>query len=128
MKTEFYTHLNPCDSTLVEMAEVGRFATYKITVYGSEGPILHFHFETLDGKVKGCIRLDRAEYFNHGPYQDRLSSRDRKRMVDWLNSPHKHFGKVGYTNWQVICVYWDDNNHDNLFNADTPMPNYEELR
>lgn len=127
-KTEFYTHLNPSDSTLVEMAEVGRFDEYKITIYGSEGPIPHFHFETLTEEIKGCIRLDKPEYFSHGPYQDKLNSKDRRRMIEWLKSPHKHFGKVGYTNWQVICIYWDDNNHDNMFDENTPMPDYEELR
>ena len=126
MRTEFYTHLNSYG--LLEMAEVGRFDTYKITVSGKEGPIPHFHFENIDKELKGCIRLDKPEYFSHSNYNDKLNSKDRKKMIEWLKAPHKSFGKFGYTNWQIICIYWEDNNHSGLFDENTPMPDYKKLK
>lgn len=125
MKLKIYTHLN--SNNLLEMAEVGRFGNFKITVYGKEGPIPHFHFENLGENLKGCIRLDKPEYFKHGAYKDELGNKYKKAMVSWLNSPHKSFGKYNLTNWQVICIYWSDNNQDSLFGEDTPMPDYNKL-
>lgn len=124
---EFYTHFN-FDKTLLEMAEVGRFDGFKITIYGSEGPIPHFHFENKDKTINGCLRLDKPEYFKHGKYQSKLNSKDKKRMIEWFQLPHKSFGKYGLNNWQVICIYWDDNNPDYPYDKDAPMPNYEDLK
>lgn len=124
---EFYTHPN-FSNTLLEMAEVGRFEEFKICIFGSGGPIPHFHFESIDGTIDGCIRLDKPEYFKHGKHQSRLNSRDRKRIIQWLGLPHRFFGKYGLTNWQMICIYWDENNPDFIFNKDAEMPDYGLLR
>lgn len=122
MNKEYYTHLN--EHLLLEMAEVGRFNQFKITVYGSEGPIPHFHFESLDGKIDGCIRLDKPEYFSHDTHTFKLKRSDRDRLIEWLKQPHKSFGTFGLSNWQVICIYWDDNNIDYPFNTEAEMPDY----
>lgn len=120
---EFYTHLT--EDLLTEMAEIGRYKGLQIKIYGSEGPIPHFHFE--DSKRKGCICLKEAKYFKHGKYQDTLKTKELKDLVEFLKSPHKFFGKYGMTNWQVICVYWGDNNLDYQVDVELPMPNYLEL-
>lgn len=120
---EFYTHLN--EDLLLEMSEIGRVDNLKILVYGSEGPIPHFHFETLDRELEGCIRLDKPEYFDHGKHRGRLTKRLLKNLIKFLEAPHKYLGKFGMTNWQVICMYWDDNNINYPFNKEAKMPNYE---
>lgn len=125
---EFYTHLNSEDLLLLEMAEVGRFDRYKISIYGGEGPVPHFHFDCEADNIHGCIRLDKPEYFQHGRYKDKLAASERKRMIKWLISPHKSFGKYGATNWDVICIYWNDNNQDHLTRPDLPIPDYNTLR
>ena len=123
---EYYKHLN--EDLLLEMSEIGRFDEYKILVYGAEGPISHFHFESIKSRKRGCIRLDKAEYFFHGKYQDKLNSKEIKNLIHFLNSPHKFFGKSGYNNWQIICVYWGDNNLDFQVDIDSPMPDYNQLK
>ena len=30
-----------------------------------DGPIPHFHFYAVYGAKKGCIKLDKAQYFTH---------------------------------------------------------------
>lgn len=123
-----YTHKNSPHTSLLEMAEVGRFSSYRVSIYGGEGPIPHFHFYNKDPNRGGCIRLDKPEYFVHGNHNEKLSSKERKNMIEWLQSPHKSFGKYGLTNWHVICIYWDDNNQDYLFDKDAEMPDYILLR
>ena len=124
----FYTHKNSLTSQLLEMAEVGRFDIYKISIYGGEWPIPHFHFYIDDPNEGGCIRLDKPEYFIHGNHTEKLNSKGRKNLIEWIKSPHKSFGKYGLTNWQIICIYWDDNNPNYLFNKDAEMPDYTLLR
>lgn len=123
---EYYTHL--LEGKLLEMAEVGRFDEYKLLVYGSEGPVPHFHFESIKGKKKGCIRLDKPEYFFHGKYQDRLNSKEVKNLIAFLTAPHRAFGDVGITNWQVICIYWNDDNTKYQISDKAPMPDYSKLK
>lgn len=120
---EQYTHLN--EDLLLEMAEIGRFNGLQIKVFGSEGPVPHFHFE--DTERKGCIQLKEARYFKHGKYQDELKSGELDDLIDFLEGPHKFFGQYGLTNWQVICVYWGDNNPQYQVDVKLPMPDYREL-
>ena len=124
---EYYSHKNHETTQLLEMAEVGRIGGMKISVYGGEGPIPHFHFYYDNPSEGGCIRLDKPEYFSHGRHTRTLSSSEKKEMISFLKSPHKSFGKYGLTNWQVICIYWDDNNKDFPFDKDAPMPDYSKL-
>ena len=123
-----YTHINLQDSALVEMAEIGRVDTLIIRVYGNEGPIPHFHFVSKNGEIDGYIRIDKPEYFSHGNHQSRLTGKNLKNMINFLNAPHRRLGKHGYTNWDVICIYWDDSNVDYLVPEDRVMPDYSQLR
>lgn len=125
-KSDFYVHFDN-DTMLVEMAEVGRFNKCKVTVYGKEGPIPHFHFYDIPTKRQGCIRIDVAEYFNHGKYNDTLSRDEIKILHMWLTSPHQSFGTYGLSNYDVICIYWDDNNPNYRMPEKPTMPNYLEI-
>ena len=122
----FYTHLN--EQLLLEMAEIGRFDGFKIMVYGSEGPVPHFHVENKEEGVSCCVRIDCAEYFQHGKHKDTLERKNVKKLSTFLSSPHKFFGKHGYNNWQIICVYWNDNNPEYTLDIEsTRMPEYSNL-
>lgn len=120
-----YDHLN--EELLLEMSEIGRFEGFKICIYGGEGPVPHFHFENKQEGISGCLRLDKPEYFDHSKHKDKLSRKDLKKMINFLKSPHRHFGKFGMNNWRVICIYWDDDNAGYPFNKEAEMPNYELL-
>lgn len=105
-----YTHLN--EQLLLEMAEIGRIDGYKILVYGSEGPIPHFHVENKEKEVFCCVKILEPAYFEHSKYNSVLPKSIVKKLAYFLNSSHKLFGKYGMSNWEVICVYWNDNNPD----------------
>ena len=121
-----YSHLN--EQLLLEMAEIGRIDGYKIMVYGCEGPIPHFHVEHKEKEISSCVRIDKAEYFSHGVYKDKLGKDIKKRLIEFMNAPHKFFGKSGFTNWQIICVYWNDSNVDYTIDLETlKMPDYSKL-
>ena len=127
MRSKYYTHLN--EQMLLEMAEIGRFDGYKIMIYGNEGPIPHFHVEHKEKNLSVCVRIDKAEYFSHGSHKDKLDSKVIKKLKLFLESPHKFFGKNGYTNWQIICVYWNDNNMDYQIEDvnSLKMPDYSKI-
>lgn len=122
---KYYTHL--LEGKLLEMCELGRFDEYKVLIYGSEGPVPHLHFQSTKGGKKGCVRLDKPEYFIHGKYKDRLNSKELKQFIEFLKSPHRLLGKAGISNWQMIIVYWGDNNPDYRLDIDTQMPDYTQL-
>ena len=120
------------DHKLLEMANIGSFSGYKVSIYGAEGNIPHLHFYT-EGKKKniyGCIRLDMPEYFKHGKHKDDLSSKERKAFVTWINSketPFKRFTDA-LTVWEYICILWNENNPKYKFDYEKfGITNYENL-
>ena len=115
------------EELLLEMAEIGRFDGYRIMVYGKEGPIPHFHIEYKEKEISCCVKILGAEYFQHGIHKDRLDKNAKKQLCEFLKSPHKIFGKHGYSNWNMICVYWNDSNTDYIIEEDLEklkMPDY----
>ena len=117
---------------LEEMANLGKFQNIKIMVYEGEGTVPHFHFENLQDGRKGCIKLLINEYFKHGEYKDELNSRERKWLVEFLNSEpkeqYRRMFKEGLTNYDVLCLLWDMNNDDDEISLDNlEMPNYKNM-
>ena len=123
-----YNHIN--EELLLEMAEIGRFNGYRIMIYGNEGPVPHFHVEHKEKGINSCIRIDKAEYFSHGKHKDKLSRDTIKELYNFLKQPHKTFGKHGYNNWQIICIYWDDNNIEFTLDdiSSMSMPDYTKIK
>lgn len=115
--------------TLLEMAQVGTFARYTCSVYGKEGSVPHFHFYTRDKKISGCIRLDAPDYFVHGKHKAKLNSKEKKQLIEWLNSFHEGYKKLGVklTIYSYICILWNDNNQNHLFDTPENMPDYSQL-
>ena len=126
----FYSHINPYDSSLCEMIEAGRFEDCKLCVYANEGPIPHFHFYSKTGGDYGggCIRLDLPEYFNHGNHTEKLNRRNIKRVQEWAKSPHRLLGRYGLNNWEAMCIYWNDSNPDHPLPDNLEMPDYSKLK
>lgn len=87
-----YSHLN--EDLLLEMAEIGRIDDYKVNIYGSEGPIPHFHVENKEKNIKSCVCILEDKYFIHGIYKDKLDSKLVKKLISFLSSPHKFFSMV----------------------------------
>lgn len=114
---------------LYEMARIGEFAGFFVYVYGSEGPVPHFH--VLLGKPEApswesCIRIQGARYFQHGRKQETLNAKQKRQLVDFLRAPHKHF--PDRQNWQILIIQWSMNNPDHEIDPNLLMPDYTQLR
>lgn len=126
----FYSHINPYDSSLCEMMEARRFEDFKICVYGQEGPIPHFHFYVGgDMKSGGCIRLDKPEYFNHGHYKEKINRRLKNHAIQWLHSkPKSKLGALFKNNWEAMCYMWEIGNPDHPLPDSLEIPDYRKLK
>ena len=119
------------DNLLIEMAEIGRIDGYSVMIYGCEEPIPHFNIENKEKEIFSCVKILENSYFKHNKYNDTLDNKTVKKLVQFLNEPHKFFGKHGYNNWQIIYVYWNDNNPDFQIKEnieDLKMPDYSKLK
>ena len=120
------------DHQLLEMAYIGTFSGYKVSIFGNEGNIPHLHFYTENKKrnTYGCIRLDKADYFKHGKHKDELNSKERKVFIEWIKSketPFKRFTDVLIV-WEYVCILWNENNPKYMFDYEkVGMPNYDNL-
>ena len=119
-------------TALDEMAKIGKFDNIEIIVYGNEGPNPHFHFKDIASKHyrEGCVRIDIAEYFDHGKYKARFTKDEKEELVRFLNSTttkRSRFWNPSATNYDVIIALWNMSNELYEIDEDIEMPNYEEL-
>ena len=123
------------DDLLNEMAyKIGIVGDYLIYVNSDDaGNIPHFHIVDEGTRGKGkkgfhcCIKIEKAEYFNHGNKQDKLNSNERKELMEFLRSPFRN-PKYNGTNWEFIKDTWNDNNSKMNVSEDCKMPDYTKLR
>lgn len=109
---------------LYEMAQIGKFDSFEIWIYGGEGPIPHFHLISQKfPDFEACIKIEKVEYFHHSGKEGILNSKEKKRLVEFLQSNHH---KLNGTNWEILVAQWGMNNpkYDIPF---LEMPNYREL-
>lgn len=106
------------DSVFNEERDVDKLYNFRIVVGENEGHnIPHFHmFSVQDGKYIS-IKLDKSEYFIHGKYTYTLNSKEKKLLVDWLNSSKitkviKNFEPKN--NWENLVSTWNVVNNDNI--------------
>lgn len=114
---------------LTEMARIGftddGFEVYVNTNDGGNKP--HFHYRTKnDWKFHSCIRIDTLEYFEHEGKEGKLNSKQRKELVNFLNSISED--DESKTNWQVLIIEWNRNNSSKKVDKNLQMPNYLNLR
>lgn len=123
------------------MSRVGtigmRGSTYEIFVCTNDpGKIPHFHLRDVDdwSRFHTCIRIDKAEYFHHGSKQDMLNNKEKKQLDQFMKSTtKKKIHRPGadpliLTNWEYICILWDDNNSDVELPDDIIQPDYSKLK
>lgn len=97
----------------------------KIILHTNEGLYIpHFH---VTGKRFDCpIRLDKAEYFNHGSKQQTLTSDQIDRLVDIMKTIEP--GKK-YTVWETFARKWNHTPMGYVTKVDIKhMPDYTELK
>ena len=113
---------------LNEMAQIGCVDRFQIYVRTNDpGKIPHFHIwdkDTHGQKFHTCIRIDKAEYFHHTGKEDILSSKEKRLLVQFLNS-NDPIDNITY--WEVLVKEWDRNNSDVFIDLDTSMPDYTKL-
>ena len=116
---------------LLEMAEIGEFQSYKISVFTNEGNIPHFHIYDKQTKRKICLQIGKADYFKHGKYQNELMRDERKTIQEWLSLPNEDAWqdrREVSSNYREICIEWNRNNRDNRVDVNQPIPDYIHMR
>lgn len=116
---------------LLEMAAVGEFSSYKITVFENEGNVPHFHVYDKQTKRLICLKIGKPEYFKHGKYQNELDRDERKLLQKWLSLPNEEFWEDNHqviTNYEVICILWNMNNRGNRVDVKQSIPDYIHMR
>ena len=74
-----------------------------------------------------CVKILKPDYFIHTGKEDTLNSKLKKSLINFLTSKHRK--RKNITNWEYICMCWDDNNS----NYELPeeiydnMPDYTKL-
>lgn len=113
---------------LFEMAQIGDLDN-KLIIYvrsNEGGNIPHFHIvdkQTLGSKFHTCVKIENATYFHHTGKEDVLNSKQRKRLVDFLNS----MTPLENTYWEFLLLTWNINNSNRKVNINQKMPDYTNL-
>lgn len=113
---------------LYEMSRVGITNNgFIVSVYDNEGSVPHVHVsfgKPRNPEFESCVRLDKAEYFNHKSTQKKLSSKQKAELIKFFNK--KGSGKMtDISNWEFAVELWNRNNSFQL--KSSVMPNYEDL-
>lgn len=116
---------------LLEFAKIGTLTKkcYDIIVWTNDsGNIPHFHI--IDSNTRGnifnsCIRIDKAEYFNHEGKTDKLNSQLRKDLVNFLLSTDED---LEISNWILLISEWNRNNSNIKISINSQMPDYINLK
>ena len=103
---------------------IGDFSRYKIIIYKNDGAIPHFHFVPKNGKIEGCIRLDKPAYLNHKNNQNILSFIGVNSLIKFLTAIHSE----GKNNFKYIIEKWNYYNPVNIIEVDTNIPEYRQLK
>lgn len=103
----------------------------EIVVFENEGNIPHFHVYDKQTKRLICFKIEKAEYFKHGKYQNELMRDERKDLQKWLSLPNEDIWrdkKEISSNYREICIEWNRNNRGNLVDINRKIPDYEHVR
>ena len=111
-----------------EMAQIGGLDNNLIAYVRSNDPgnIPHFHIvdkSTLGTKFHTCVKIESPEYFHHTGKEGVLNSKQRKSLVNFLNS----LTPLEISHWEFLLLTWNTNNSNKKLRMDLPMPNYLEL-
>ena len=114
------------------MSRVGYSNGYEVYVNTDDpGNIPHFHYRDKDdwSKFHSCIRIDKADYFQHEGKEDTLNAHQRKDLQEFMESPVDDikYGKSFKNNWELVCFLWNINNSTKRIDDNIKMPNYRLL-
>lgn len=127
---EALKELNDMDGadSLFEMATVGYFSEksgegsgslIKVMITSDGGrPQAHVHITRKKGNhIYTCIKLDKAEYFLHDKYKDKLTKDQVESLMKFFNSPsdqpvYRFMGKDYKlkTQWDFTVIQWNVEN------------------
>ena len=121
---------------LDEMARVGFIdGEYEVYVWTDDpGNIPHVHIRDTNSKGQNfetCVQLKTNKYFLHGPYTDRLNSKQRKAFAEFMTSPSRN--KRYSTHYEYAVDMWNDNNSSIILelnkdiNGNIIIPNYQNI-
>lgn len=97
----------------------------KISAYGGEREIPHFHVWSKAKNFWCAIKLNTPEYFIHGKYVDILNNTQLKAVVKFLKSTcAEKESEKGETNWDFLKCDWNSTSRINYCTVET-MPDYE---
>jgi len=118
------------NTQLMEIARIGFIDDLELFIWTDDpGNIPHFHIRdisTKGQKFNCCVRIDEPEYFKHTGKEDVLNSKQKKNLIQFLNSTSK-LGTIEIKNWDKVIMYWNDNNSKIILPDDLPMPDYSLL-
>lgn len=81
--------------------------------YEKDKGIPHIHFEDKINNTKGCIRLDKPYYFNHGKYNGTIPEEYRTQLKRWMKSDYRYL---------IATNMW--NKYNKYFEFPLEVPNY----
>lgn len=116
------------DSVFNEERDMDNINTFRVVIGENEGQnIPHFHL--LDGQNNKyvAIRLDMPSYFIHGKYKYILNSKEKKILINWLNSSNivkTIKDTTPKNNWENLVFAWNVTNNDNI---NPKQPDYNNL-
>lgn len=90
--------------------------------YQDEYQTPHFHV-VYDDKPDVCIKLEKAEYLNHGNNAGKLSSTDLIYVKNFLTDERTE--NLSY--WKYLLMLWNDNNPGIQVDENMPVTDYSKL-
>ena len=99
----------------------------KICVFSGEGNIPHLHI--IKGKLRSCVKFEKAEYFDHKVHINilRILRKGMPEIVD--NMLRQTIGIDNCTAWQIAIHTWNMNNpNKKQLDSNTPQPDYSKLK
>jgi len=113
------------------MARIGEFncnTLFSVRVYSGEGPIPHFHVVDTKNGNESCIRIDCADYFSHDTKTYKLNSKEKKKLIEFLNTISPFEEDENKTYYMLIWAEWNRNNPEYRISKPQSIPDYSELK
>lgn len=89
-----------------DMCIMGNLKNVQLTMYDNEpADKPHIHFINLKTGEEGALSLQKAEYYDHGNYNGRLSNELLKEIYDYCVSPCSVAPSA--KTFEFICSIWE---------------------
>ena len=115
---------------MLEMARIGDMGEYSIYVRSNDnGNLPHFHIvdsNTLGNNFHTCIQILDNAYFFHTGKEDKLNSKGRRDLIEFLLAPDED--GVFESNWVHLVYEWNKNNNRRKIDKNSPMPDYRIMK